>query len=398
MDHPLYDVFISYAHADADWARWIHQGLTNRGLRVFLDEAVLRLGDRVNLEIEKGLEHSITVLLVVSRSSQSSAWVNFETTYQWSAIFIEGRRRLIPLMIESDLAVPPRLRNFHWHALKDRTDAALNDLAEKIRDYPEFEIGPYEFKQLRDVGELAGTITECIARYAPADEAKRQVVELTIAELVGNAFRHAPPDTVALTVNVTLRFAEILVVDSGGGFDLRDTMVEIHRRLKSDPTLVGARGLLLLQHEGVELDNAPVGEGKHRVRAVVRWTQRETASRNDIAIVRHPCDDVVVFAPQGRLDHRRAVEFEARLQPYVDACADQSGALILDLADVTYISSIGLRVLMLTAKAARSRNGTIVLCSPSPIVSEIFQISAFHKVFRIYDSVEAALVGLGTAD
>ena len=396
MDHPLYDVFISYAHVDADWARWIHQGLTDRGMRVFLDEAVLRLGDRVNLEIEKGLEHSITVLLVVSRSSQSSAWVNFETTYHWSAIFIEGKRRLVPLMIEADLAVPTRLRNFHWHALKDRTDAALDDLAAKVRDYPEFEIGPYEFTKPADLGELAGTIAACIARYAPADEAKRAVVEHAIAELVDNAFRHARPDTVTLTVRVTQRFAEIVVMDSGAGFDLRATMVELRRRLKADPTLVGGRGFLVLEHEGVELANAPADEGKHRVSAVVRWRRPVTASGEDFTVQVELRGDIVVFAPVGRIDHKKAQQFQARLQPHLDAFAAHANALILDLSGVDYISSVGLRVLILAHKAARDRNATIVLCGPNPVVSEVLQIASFDKVFRVYDSVESALIALST--
>lgn len=110
----------------------------------------------------------------------------------------------------------------------------------------------------------------------------------------------------------------------------------------------------------------------------------------------HNRDDVVVFAPRGRIDHKSDKEFEARLQPYVDACGDGSGAMILDLVGVSYISSVGLRVLMVAHKATRGRCGTIVLCRPSPDVSEILHISSFDKVTKVYDSLESALVGVGT--
>lgn len=95
---------------------------------------------------------------------------------------------------------------------------------------------------------MAGTIAQCIGKYSPAGESKCAVVDLAIAELVDNAFRHAPPGTVTLTVNVTQRLVAIQVVDSGGGFDLRDMMVKVRSRLKADPSLVGSRGLMLLQH------------------------------------------------------------------------------------------------------------------------------------------------------
>jgi anti-sigma B factor antagonist len=118
-----------------------------------------------------------------------------------------------------------------------------------------------------------------------------------------------------------------------------------------------------------------------------------TASAEDFAVGVSDRGDIVVLAPQGRIDQTRAQEFQARLQPHLDACADHSNALILDLKGVDYISSVGLRVLMLAHKAARARNGTIVLCGPNPVVSEILRISAFDRVYRM----ESAVNGLSAA-
>lgn len=83
MDYPLSDAFISYAHEDVESAKWLYEGLSNRGLHVFLDEAVLRFGENVPARIEQCLEHSISVLLLLSRRSLGSAWVTFESRFDW---------------------------------------------------------------------------------------------------------------------------------------------------------------------------------------------------------------------------------------------------------------------------------------------------------------------------
>ena len=65
--------------------------------------------------------------------------------------------------------------------------------------------------------------------------------------------------------------------------------------------------------------------------------------------------------------------------------------VILDLSDLSYISSAGLRVLMLAARQTKAQNGTLVLTGLQPLVQEIFEISRFNLVFDIAPSLRDAL-------
>jgi anti-sigma B factor antagonist len=107
--------------------------------------------------------------------------------------------------------------------------------------------------------------------------------------------------------------------------------------------------------------------------------------------------DVVVIAVSGRVDHASAEQFRVELWPHVLACAAGGDRLVLDLAGLEYISSAGLRVLMLASRQARTRDGTLVVCGLQPIVREIFQISRFDVVFQVLPDRDAALGALRAA-
>jgi anti-sigma B factor antagonist/stage II sporulation protein AA (anti-sigma F factor antagonist) len=104
--------------------------------------------------------------------------------------------------------------------------------------------------------------------------------------------------------------------------------------------------------------------------------------------------DVVVAAPAGRIDHSNAESLNLALVPLLDRCGVDASALLLDLAKVDYISSIGLRVLMIAAKQARSQQARIAVAALQPVVDEIFQISRFSYVLDVYPTVRAALTNL----
>ena len=101
--------------------------------------------------------------------------------------------------------------------------------------------------------------------------------------------------------------------------------------------------------------------------------------------------DVVVVSPVGRIDQSSADQFQDALAPYLESCAAGRDRLILDLSDLQYISSAGLRVLMLAAKRSKAQNGTLLLTSLQPLVREIFEISRFTMVFDITPSLRDAL-------
>jgi anti-anti-sigma factor len=107
--------------------------------------------------------------------------------------------------------------------------------------------------------------------------------------------------------------------------------------------------------------------------------------------------DVVVVAPAGRLDHTAAGDFERTLMPLLDPGAGSRTGIVIDLRGIDYISSVGLRVLMIAAKAMRSRGARIAVAELQPTVAEIFAISRFNGVIEIFSSVDAALNAMSPA-
>jgi anti-anti-sigma factor len=107
--------------------------------------------------------------------------------------------------------------------------------------------------------------------------------------------------------------------------------------------------------------------------------------------------DTVVLSPAGRLDHATSEDFKRALAEHLTACAAHRNRLILDLAEVPYISSAGLRVLMLAGKQAKAQRGTLVVADLQPVVREIFAISRFDLVFEVFPSVRDALTRVSAA-
>jgi len=107
--------------------------------------------------------------------------------------------------------------------------------------------------------------------------------------------------------------------------------------------------------------------------------------------------DVLVVAVTGRIDYMNAEEFKSALQPHLANCVAGGDKVVLDLSRLEYVSSAGLRVLMIAAKDVRPRKGRLVAVALQPVVREIFEISRFTLVFDIFDSVQDALRAISPA-
>ena len=101
--------------------------------------------------------------------------------------------------------------------------------------------------------------------------------------------------------------------------------------------------------------------------------------------------DVAVAAPVGRIDHVGAAAFEGLLSPLLARSGSSKGGVILDFGGVEYISSVGLRVLMIAAKEMRGHSARIILAAPQPVVAEILAISRFDRVLEMAPTVRRAL-------
>lgn len=96
---------------------------------------------------------------------------------------------------------------------------------------------------------------------------------------------------------------------------------------------------------------------------------------------------VSVMKVKGRVDSATAPDLETALKSLVDTDKTQ---IVLDLADVEYMSSAGLRAMVSTLKAVKRVNGDLRLASPSPRVEEVLRLAGLTSIFSIYPSqVEA---------
>ena len=105
-------------------------------------------------------------------------------------------------------------------------------------------------------------------------------------------------------------------------------------------------------------------------------------------------DGVIVLVVDGAIDHETATAFEQAVMPSLDEAEAAGTGVVFDLSGVDYMSSVGLRVLMLAAKAAKQKSISVVVAGLQPSLAEIFQISRFDKIFTIYETADAAVSGV----
>jgi anti-sigma B factor antagonist/stage II sporulation protein AA (anti-sigma F factor antagonist) len=106
---------------------------------------------------------------------------------------------------------------------------------------------------------------------------------------------------------------------------------------------------------------------------------------------------VRILEVRGRLDHAQAKAFESALAPHLVECRQAGSPLVLDFSGVVYISSVGLRVLLLAAKQVKAQQGRLVVAALTPIVTEVFQVSHFNLVLQVFPDVAAAVAHLAPA-
>jgi serine/threonine-protein kinase RsbW len=102
--------------------------------------------------------------------------------------------------------------------------------------------------------------------------------------------------------------------------------------------------------------------------------------------------DVQVFELSGRLD---AVNTQQAIQQVNAALAAGARYILLDLASVTFMSSSGLRALLLVRKELLSHGGQLRLAALQPHVHEVFTLTGFTRVFEIHQTREDALKAFG---
>ena len=90
----------------------------------------------------------------------------------------------------------------------------------------------------------------------------------------------------------------------------------------------------------------------------------------------------------GRIDGSNAREFQDALEAFLEG---EVAALILDMENLTYISSAGLRVILLVSKKLQRSSSKFGICALSKSIGEVFQISGFDKIIPTHRTQADAL-------
>ena len=101
-------------------------------------------------------------------------------------------------------------------------------------------------------------------------------------------------------------------------------------------------------------------------------------------------DRATVVIPEGRLDFDAAADFQKQLEGLFSS-ATSPGAVIIDCGMLEYVSSAGLRVFLLGARAAQKAGIAFAICDLKPAVREVFDLSGFSRVLAVHPDRATAL-------
>jgi anti-anti-sigma factor len=214
------------------------------------------------------------------------------------------------------------------------------------------------------------------ARVAGLDEQEVWEVQLAVDEAATNVIQHSYAGmggTISLSTKAENCVFEIMICDHGRPFD-PDAVPEPDLVSPLEERRTGGLGLYLMRklmdHVAFKFING---------------------------------ENVLVMHKRIKQPEFRTIELSGRIDagaaPHVNkavraAMAEGSRQMIVDLRDVTFLSSSGLRTLLLLARELRRDGGDLVLCALQPQVAEVFHLTGFDQIFHLHHTREEAAARL----
>jgi anti-anti-sigma factor len=111
-------------------------------------------------------------------------------------------------------------------------------------------------------------------------------------------------------------------------------------------------------------------------------------SKGIVTIETNRVGDKVVVRVAGRMDAENAPEFEKKCESWI---SQGITSLVVDVGDLAYVSSMGLRSFMAIGKKLQDNGGKLRICCLTGLVKQVFEITRLNSIFPPHESVEAAL-------
>ncbi len=96
-------------------------------------------------------------------------------------------------------------------------------------------------------------------------------------------------------------------------------------------------------------------------------------------------NEIRMIKLSGKFDIVGTGEIETKFTGY---CSGDKVRVIVDLSEVSFLASIGIRLLMLTAKSVNKRGGKMVILNPIPDVKNVLEVTGIPAIIPIYSSLE----------
>ncbi len=101
--------------------------------------------------------------------------------------------------------------------------------------------------------------------------------------------------------------------------------------------------------------------------------------------------NVLILELDGKLHGSTSSDFQKKILGVIE---QNNRKVVVDLAQLQRVDSLGLRVFIMAANAMRANGGRLILCSMPPLVKEVFDIAGFLSFFTLCDTRQNALMAL----
>jgi anti-anti-sigma factor len=210
------------------------------------------------------------------------------------------------------------------------------------------------------------------AREAGLDEHDVWEVQLAVDEAATNVIQHSyagEPGPMTIETRHNGDEYEITIRDRGRPFN-PDTVPEPDLVSPLEERRTGGLGIYLMR----------------KLMDTVEF--RFEADQNVLVMAKRIRQNAFRVVPlAGRIDASAAPAVNRSVR---EAMAEGNNRIIVDLREVTFLSSSGLRALLLLARELRREGGDLLLCSLQPQVAEVFHLTGFDQIFQLHHTREEA--------